>query len=240
MKKISSLLTFFILVGALCSCDDKINSMENLNSAPTFEFFRSSSINWEVPKDVIIDSAKVWSSTNNSSYPAILRITDVNNNISKINITSNDSESSFFVNDNTYFNNFEVTNNQKFNLAFRSSKPGMFDYLVIAKDDFGKISEMRFRINFKNNRGPIANLRLVLINSANRNYSLDASKSIDQDQAIGGMVVNYEFTIDNIIINTSEPKINHIFSVGKHEVKLRVKDSDEVWSDYITVNLNVI
>ncbi len=239
MKNIFKTFSLIIIVGVLYSCDDKIRSMDDLNLAPEFQFFRKGSVNWETPKEIIKDSAKVWSSSNNASYPAILRIMDVNNNISKINISSNDSENSFFVNGNTYFGNYEVDTNEEFNVAFRNSKPGTYEYLVTASDDFGKHSEMRFQVVFKSNKGPIASLSVILSNGTTKNYRLDAKNSHDLDSAIGGMIVEYEFIIDNIIIKTSEPIINHIFSIGKHDIKLRVKDSDDVWSDYVTYTLNV-
>lgn len=241
MNKIKFLVLILFIAGFLQSCDDKINSLEDLNSAPYFQYFRKSSINWETPGDIpILDSAKVYNSFNNATYPAILRIKDSNYNISKINIISNDSQNSFFVNDNVYYNNYEVNNSEEFNIAFRNNTVGTFDYQVSAADDFDKSNRMSFRITFKQNQNPIARLSVSIVNATTRNYLLNASTSIDRDQAIGGSVVEYEYTIDNVIIHTSQPQINHIFTIGNHTVKLRVKDNDNVWSPYVQYAVNVI
>ncbi len=242
MKNKLNYILLFIITGVLFSCDDKIRELDELNTSPEFQYFRKSSINWEIPNQEvpISDSAKVFTISNNSTYPAILRILDLNNNLSKINIISPDPESSFFVNGDTYFSNYEVNNNEEFNVAFRSAKEGTFDYTVFAKDDFGKKNQMKFRITFKPNKPPKPIFKIVLISGSSRNYQLDGTASYDIDKAIGGSLIEFEYIIDNIVIQTSENKINHIFTVGTHEVKFRVKDNDNVWSDYITTTLNVL
>lgn len=229
-----------IIAGSFASCDDKIRELDELNKAPEFQFFRKSSITWETPKsNVIEDSAKIYTPSNNASYPAILRISDVNNNISKINISNTYSETSFFVNGNTYYNNYEVTNNEEFNVAFRHAKNGNEYFIITASDDFGKFSDIKFNIVFKENKPPKPVFTVVLVNGTTKTYQLVGAASYDIDKAIGGAVVRYEFVIDNVIINTSEPNINHVFSVGSHNIKFRVKDNDDVWSNYIDYPLTV-
>lgn len=239
MKKLIKFLPILIIAGGLTSCDDKIRELEELNKAPEFQFFRKSSVNWETPTSEIVDSAKVWNQYNNASYPAILRVVDVNNNISRIKIFSNNSDVSFFVNGNTYYNNYEVEDNEEFNVAFRSNGSGVGEFKVSASDDFGKANDMRFRIEFRDNKLPIPRLEAVLINGTTKNYQLKGQNSFDRDKAIGGAVVEYEFVIDNIVIHTSQANINHIFTLGQHIIKLRVKDNDEAWSEYVQMNLNV-
>lgn len=241
MKKGFKYLVLILIIAGFQSCDDKIRELEDLNTSPYFQYYRKSSINWETPGDVpILDSAKALSVYNNSSYPAILRIKDANYNISKINIVSNDNQNSFFVNDNVYYNNYEVVNDEEFNIAFRNNQVGTFDYHVTAADDFGKSNKMVFRITFKENKGPIPKLNISIVNSNTRNYLLNALASFDRDKAIGGNIVEYEYTINNIIILTSQPSINHIFPKGTHVVKLRVKDNDNFWSEYIQYTVTVI
>lgn len=239
MKKVIKFLSIIIIAGGLTSCDDKIRELEELNKAPEFQFFRKSSVNWELPSKVIEDSAKVWNQSNNASYAAILRVMDVNNNISKINIFSNNPDVSFFVNDNTYYSNYEVTDNEEFNVAFRANGSGVGEFRLSASDEFGKANDVRFRIEFRDNKLPIPRLEVVLVNGTTKNYQLKGQNSFDRDKAIGGAIVEYEFVIDNIVIHTSQPNINHIFTLGQHTVKLRVKDNDNAWSQQIEYNLNV-
>lgn len=233
-------IALIIITGTIVSCDDKIRELDDLNKAPEFQFFRKSSVTWETPKEnVIQDSAKVYNASNNATYPAILRITDANNNISKIQIQNSNPEISFFVNGNTYFSNYEVTNNEEFNVAFRKASAGNEYFVVGAYDDFGKFSDIKFNIVFKENRPPKPVFSVVLVSGNTKTYQLVGESSFDIDKAIGGTIVRYEFIIDNVIINTSEPNINHVFSVGQHQIKFRVKDNDDVWSNYIDYQLTV-
>lgn len=240
MKKLTRIILLIIAGGFISSCDDKIRELEELNKAPEFQFFRKSSINWETPNSsVIIDSAKAYNAFNNATYPAILRVIDVNNNTSLIRIKSIDTSTSFFVDGNTYYGSYEVNNNEQFNVAFRNPQVGISPYSLYAADDFGKENAINFQIEFKPNKLPIPKLEVILINGTTKNYQLKGQNSFDRDKAIGGAVVEYEFVIDNVVIHTSEPNINHIFTIGQHNVKLRVKDNDNEWSEYVSTTLTV-
>lgn len=240
MKKLSKIILLIIAGGFISSCDDKLTSLEELNQAPEFQFFRKSSINWETPNGTtIVDSAKIFNNSNNASYPAILRIVDPNYNTSLIRIQSSEPDTSFFVDGNTYYSNYQVNNNEEFNIAFRSSTPATLPYTVYAVDDFGKRNEMHFNIEYRPNKLPIPRLEVVLVNGNTKNYQLKGQNSFDRDKLIGGAVVEYEFVIDNVVIHTSEPNINHIFTLGQHTVKLRVMDNDDQWSEYVSISVNV-
>ena len=101
-NKIIKIFLFLIIITGLTSCDDKIRELQDLDSPPTFMYFRKSSITWEIPSanEIIIDSAKVYNQINNSSYPAIIKVVNSLGNLTQINITGSDPQSSIFVNNN--------------------------------------------------------------------------------------------------------------------------------------------
>ncbi|MDY3538188.1 hypothetical protein PG275_09265 [Riemerella anatipestifer] len=242
MKK--SILNFSIItlvIAGLVSCDDKVRELTDLDQAPSFLYFNSKSVNWEeAPFEPIIDSAKVYSSSNNSSYPVILKVVDKINTLTELKILTSDPENSIFVNNNLYTTEYvSASANEDINCAFRSSKAGTQEFIVSSTSIFDKRNTFKFRIEFKENRPPKANLKIALIDSRTKNYKLDASGSEDIDKAIGGAIVEYEFIINNILIKTTENSINHIFKTGTHEIKVRVKDNDDVWSEYVSETLVV-
>lgn len=234
-------LILIIIITGLISCDDKIRELEDLDSPPTFMYFRKSSITWEIPaaNEIIIDSAKVYNQINSSSYPAIIKIVNNLDNLTQINIDGSDPQSSIFVNNSLYNNSFTTKTNADINLAFRSPVASTQEFSISSTDIFNKKYEIKFKILFKENQPPKPILKLILINGSTSNYQLKGSESYDRDASIGGMIVEYQFIIDDIIINTSEANINHYFKKGSHTLKLRVKDNDDVWSDYISQNLIV-
>lgn len=239
--KIILILSF--IAGFFISCDDKIRELEELNTAPDFQYLKRGAINWEVAqKDAVItDSAKIWTQSNNATYPALVRIVDRNFNIDLVSVKSTNSEVSFFVDNNTYYNLFETREKkEEFNLAFKNNKKSIEEFTVTAKDDFGASNKITFKIEFKENKPPKPVFKLILINGSNKTYQLFGEESYDIDKAIGGDIVEYEFVIDNIIIKTSQPNIYHIFKTGTHDIKFRVRDNDDVWSEYITTSLKVL
>lgn len=244
MKNFNKIIKHFlilIIITGLISCDDKIRELEDLDSPPTFMYFRKSSITWEIPTpdEIIIDSAKTYNQINNSSYPAVIKVVNNLNNLTQINIIGSDPQSSIFVNNSLYNNSYTSKTDADINLAFRSPIASTQVFSVTSTDIFNKKCEIKFKINFKENKPPKPILKLILVNGSSSNYQLKASESYDIDNSIGGMIVEYQFIIDNIIINTSEANINHFFKKGIHKIKLRVKDNDSVWSEYIEKDLIV-
>ena len=234
MKKgivILSLIFFMI------ACDDKIKSLEALNRAPDIEYFSRSSIDWAFVQDRIIDTAKTYNPQNNANYAVALRAKDVNKNFQNITITEVENGGQFFIDKELFTEQKEVALDS-FSLAYRYPLSGTRLFTVKSLDDFGKFSEVFFEILFLDNVVPTAAFE---IRSNNNNgqieHILDANNSIDGDAKIGGFIINYEFTVDDVIINAVAPQIKHIFPAGDHVISLRVQDNDQAWSNPIIINL---
>lgn len=236
------LLIVLFIVGALSSCDDKIRELEDLNSAPLIQYFQPGMTEWENAKPdlVITDSVKVWNNSNNATYPLLLHIFDHNYNLDEIKISSQNPDLSFFVNDASYIREFKTKEFvEEYNLAFRHNKNSLEEFKVSAVDDFGATNTLTLRLKFIDNLLPVSALQIILKSGKDRMYQLYGQGSYDKDQKYGGKIVEYEFVIDNVVINTTQPNIFHIFAVGDHVVKLRVKDNDNVWSEYATQYVTV-
>jgi parallel beta-helix repeat protein len=54
-----------------------------------------------------------------------------------------------------------------------------------------------------------------------------------------GSIIQYEWTIDGVVISNSEDFQSSSISVGTHTIKFRVKDNDDQWSDYDTITLTI-
>ena len=223
----------------LIGCDDKETSLEDLNIAPSLEYFTRSSTQWEevVKAETIIDSSKVWTLENNSVYPAVLRAKDPNLNFGDITITSLDNDLTFFI-DNVLYENMITVPLDSFAIAVRNPIQSTKRFSIKVLDTWGKENSVEYEINFLNNKGPIARLELLEKNEISPNeYEINAVNSFDRDKSIGGFIVVYEYTIDGVISTIPTNKIHHVFSIGSHIIKLRVQDNDGVWSEQINRNL---
>lgn len=233
-KKLALLLSLLLV-----QCDDKIPSLEELNLAPELEYYSRSTTNWTTANDTIIDIAKVYTIENNINYAVAIRSIDANNNFESINITEGESGGKFFLNEQNFTQN-TVVSLDSFSLAYRYYKPEKREFKIGSKDDFGLLKTIIFQINFVENEIPEAKLEIRAVNTnAQNEYVLDASKSQDQDKSLGGFITDYEYTINDVVINNPSNLIHHVFIPGSHTIGLRVKDNDGLWSQQIIKNLIV-
>ncbi|MBE7649045.1 hypothetical protein [Tenacibaculum finnmarkense] len=232
--KILYALLFFLFI---TSCDDKINSLEKLNSIPTLEYFSRNTTSWTRIDGVIVDSAKVYTNLNNSNYSISLRSKDVNNNFETITINNAVSGGSFFLNDTVFEDNISVKLDS-FSLSYSFTNKDIRLFSIKSLDDFGKFQEVDFEIHFLDNLlpTPLFEIRNENINGIIE-HIIDASFSKDNDDSRGGYLQNYEFSINGIIINSAASQIKHIFSSGTHKIGLRVQDNDGVYSEQIIKSL---
>jgi hypothetical protein len=65
---------------------------------------------------------------------------------------------------------------------------------------------------------------------------IDLSGSFDGDERFGGYITQYEYRVGGYYkLSTAAPSIFHIFpTFGAYEIRCRVRDSDDVWSDFAT------
>lgn len=231
--------TVLLLLIFLISCDDKLDALDSLNTLPEVEFFSRSTSTWVPVFGTIIDSAKVHTEENNINYSIVLRARDANNNFESIRIDETEIGGEFFL-DNMPFTESTTVELDSFSLAYRFFAEDTRNFTIRSKDDFGALGITQFSVNFLDNKIPIANLQNIIVNDISINeYMIDGSLSFDRDQLIGGAILEYEFTIDGQVINTSSSSILHVFSSGEHQVFLRVKDNDGIWSTQVGISFTI-
>jgi PBP1b-binding outer membrane lipoprotein LpoB len=237
MKNLKTIIILLLFTFITTSCDDKIDSLENLNKAPTLEYFSRNTTNWTEINGVIVDSAKVHNDINNSNYSIALRSKDLNNNFETIKISNAVNGGVFYIDDVVSENEIMVELDS-FSLAYRYFNKDVRLFTVKSIDDFGKFQQVDFEIHFLDNLLPIPSFE---IRNENVNgiveHIIDASFSKDADFSRGGYINNYEFYIDGIIINSNISEIRHVFQNGAHQIGLRVQDNDGMFSEQIIKDL---
>ena len=137
MKNYKTIILIIFIAFLAISCDDKINSLEDLNKVPTLEYFSRNTTQWTNIQGVIIDSAKVYNEKNNANYSIALRSSDLNNNFENITITDIVSGGNFFLNDEL-FQNQKTIKLDSFSLSYRFFSKDVRLFTVKTIDDFGK------------------------------------------------------------------------------------------------------
>ncbi len=66
--------------------------------------------------------------------------------------------------------------------------------------------------------------------------NINAALSYDKDAAHGGTIINYEYKINTFTITSTDNNINYIFpQQGNYNIKVRVQDDDNTWSEYKSI-----
>jgi hypothetical protein len=236
MKNYKTIILIVLNAILVTSCDDKISSLENLNKAPVLEYFSRNTTKWTNVQGVIVDSAKVFNEKNNANYSIALRSKDINNNFENITITDVVNGGSFFLNEEL-FQDERIVELDSFSLSYRFFSKDIRLFTVKTADDFGKFENVNFEIHFLNNIPPTALFEIRNENvSGIIEHTIDGSFSKDGDFSRGGFIINYEFSINGIIINSASSEIKHIFNRGTQNVGLRVQDNDGVFSEQIFIS----
>jgi hypothetical protein len=230
---------FLIIITSLIACDDKIQSLEDLNKAPNVEYYTLFNGIWKLSSDneTINETVKYYNEANQLPYSISLKFKDVNKNFGFVSLNSSQFDNQFFVNDKPFRQNFKVELDS-FSLSFKNEFDLNKKFSMIIEDTWGKRHKLNFNLDYIENIPPTADLRMNVIN--NNEYEIDASNSNDGDKQYGGFIRQYEYVINNnFLVQTSNNKIRHVFAAGTHNIKLRVKDNDNIWSNYVERNITI-
>ena len=82
MRKIFKITTLFLITTIFIGCDDKIQSLEDLNIEPYSEYYSISNGIWltNISDNTIKDSVKFYNENNNLPYSISIRFKDKNRN----------------------------------------------------------------------------------------------------------------------------------------------------------------
>ena len=122
-------------------------------------------------------------------------------------------------------------------LRFRALEAGAMSFFLTVEDEDGKAGTALAKIISLENLKPIAVLETEQTN-ANAPYEvrISAAGSKDADEAWGGAVSKYEFTLEGFYTTvTALPQINYIYPApGRYRIRLRVQDNEGAWSEAVS------
>jgi len=204
----------FILVSFI-SCDKWDDYYKDQDKAPEIIFYKN-----DVPYNDTIDSLKL-----NTSLALSYKIIHREN----LNLTISNAIDSI------------ATLNGKI-LTIKGLFEGNFNIDLKVVDSYNKSLEKQLTFHIFKNLLPVANFNCTQIMTLSQyETKIDASSSYDKDSRFGGKIVLYEYTFDNAV--TFQTELNVVYftfnSKGNKEVKLRVKDNDDAWSDYATKYITI-
>ncbi len=233
-KRIYSIITVLSLIVLFTSCDNR--EFNDINNAPSLTINHNG-------EELESLSARVKISLKSGIPYLSIRLTmnDENGNISNLSFTV-DGDVIVKKDGNETSSIIDIAGNNGYvDIEIYPQSSGNHVLNFVLEDSFGEASSVNLNLEAFINDLPIAHYEANRVQLDDpRHYVIDASESYDQDASLGGGLVEYEYTIEGIVISqgseTSEPdKLDWIFgSSGNKEVRVRVKDSDGEWSDYYT------
>lgn len=213
---IKNLILIAFIAVVMISCDTTEDIFENSNMIPVLTLKGGSHSDYGRHK---YDSVKL----ENIFYDLDYRIIDEENIHLIIDIDS--------------IFRYEVKDNR---ITIGTEKIGSSNIYLSVKDSWGKEDTITFNLTCFENKAPIAHLEIVKLNKE-REYTLNASLSYDQDAKHGGEVILYRFYVNGKEIEKRfVDSISYTFpKEGEYKVGVQVKDNNEVWSPIVTQTINI-
>lgn len=205
-------LLSILAAAALYSCNETQDPFQKYNQAPVVE------IRSPYTKDFAsfsIDSIKL-----GKTYSLEYRVTDEQKGLS---LTPPN------------FGNWKLEQSGNFENVTPSAE-GEATLSLSATDCYGLTGQKSVKLVCFNNLPPVAKAScdvIAIISPLER--KINAMSSYDRDQKYGGKIIAYEFTItgNKPVINATGFMMYIFPKTGSYRVKVRVQDSDSVWSgDY--------
>lgn len=127
-------------------------------------------------------------------------------------------------------------------LVFRPLEAGVHSFFLEAASASGAASTALVEIFAMENQPPLARAVAAVVAEADPYHvRIDAGASQDADTAWGGAVTAYEFDLVGFYKTvTGRSTLDYIYpEPGRYEIRVRVKDNDEVWSGPVVVDVEV-
>lgn len=227
MKKLLYILT--LLAPSFYSCDNRDSVIENLNDAPSLEFYSPSGNSNERT-----DSVKISVKSPKRFSELELQLKDKDNNLSNLNYKIVQGGGDMFQDNQKLGGELKIPKEGTASLRYEPKQIGEHRINFETKDEFGEKAQLTYIVHAVNNLPPVALLQLNRIQVLSENeFELDASSSYDKDANIGGGISFYTFKINEKVIKTDQNKIKYIFpEPGNYNVSVTVTDTDGATTVY--------
>ncbi len=125
-------------------------------------------------------------------------------------------------------------------IIFGAEKAGTSNIYISAIDSWDRKAEVTIKLTCFKNLPPVSSLEVVAL-ANEREYKLDAAKSLDQDAKYGGKITLYRFYINGKEIDkTYHSELNYTFpKTGEYKVGVQVQDNNGDWSKIAIRTINI-
>lgn len=238
-----ALIIFSLVASVIVSCDtlDETQSfLSDLNQPPQINFNN----NPDLP--VLSDSIKIGLKSSQEKYHIALKVSDKNKNLREIIYSQLAGKGRLKQ------NGIDIVGN---NVTFRSDSSLLeFDYYpdvygihklgLTAIDNFNLKATVSIEIVSFDNLPPVTKFNWTRLGIRSRyEYEIKAGESFDRDAKYGGMIEEYEFTVQGKvlpILATTGNSFKTIFpDKGIYPVAVRVRDNDGKWSTLVEREISV-
>lgn len=135
------------------------------------------------------------------------------------------------------FKNMQIgIDNQTFSILAEGM--GTFQMAFFCYDSFNEISEFEVNLLAFVNLPPVCKMECNVFTGLE--LEVDLKESFDRDKRFGGEIILYEYDLNGYKFTSENQTIRHIFgNGGEKKISCRVKDNDEVWSQWQTQFVDV-
>lgn len=212
-------------------CDDTEDFFLKENDKPTATFtFLKNAITH------VYDSVKLTASGTGRRYQQAITVQDDNNNLKGV-FFSIESGKGYVFSNGFQRSQLQVTTsgavNGIYEFIYQPQELGYHEIRILAVDDFFEADTLTISLNVFNNMKPVAKFNVKPSRVVSRyEYTIDGSESFDRDARFGGEIKQYQYQINSTIIELEKPKFSYVFGSEQIvSISLRVKDSDDEWSE---------
>ncbi len=230
MKNLKYILGSLLASLILFSCDNRSEYIDGYNESPSLQVRTASG---DVDFNVV-DTVKIVNKSGDIAYNFQLDAKDGNGDIESITYEFKAGTGVIKQDGQILDGNIEYREILDISIEVTTLGSNVIEFVVT--DKFGQKSTAQLDLIAISNYKPVAVLTSSRVDVlSNLEYKLDGQESYDADALYGGSVVLYEFTVEGQVILSETNFINYVFPrSGNYQVKLRVKDSDEEWSDSVS------
>ena len=227
-----------IVLGALLlACRAHEDYIDSLNETPKMSLKSSKGTGKHLK-----DSLKVSSALEQHLYDLKVSISDVNENITAVNVDTIPGKPMFMVEFDTALVNvrliFTSPAKDDLRLKIAAFTAGTHNIRFQVTDGFSKKAQATLQLEVFKNLKPVAEMKVRKDDTIPDLYHIDLSKSYDRDAQHGGMITQYRVYIDSKQIVLNEPKMSYnITKKGTTIIAADVRDNSYEFSEKVNKSI---
>ncbi len=210
-----------VLVTMCTSCDKKDDAIKKFNLSPQINIVTSEMNNVHTFSKYKADSLRI-NDLEKSSQKIKIKYVDINKNIANVKVYSS-SNSAVLRHHGRIVKDLLPIDEDTIELDFENSEEELTTLEFTITDKLGSADKVTYTILTFNNLAPISILEIRP--ETGQKYTIDASKSYDEDKNHGGKIEWYIFNINGSEIKSRKPILKQHFN-EKDIYKIELKTID--------------